>query len=678
VVSDTGGERLLAAYRLQLGPHLDLDGAAALVPYLRELGVSHVYLSPIMRAREGSTHGYDVVDPREVAPALGGEAALERLAAAGLPVLLDIVPNHMAVDDANPFWSDPELRRRYFDIDPVTGRHRRFFDVDELAGVRVEDPEVFATTHRAVRRLIERGLVAGVRVDHVDGLADPAEYLIRLARLGVPIWVEKILAEDEPLPDWPVAGTTGYEHAAAATAAFVDPAAEGAFTGLWHELAGDERGFAEVAHEARREQAGGPFAQDVAALERMAGIGGLEEAVASLEVYRTYVAPSRGEISRHDREVIASVAAPEQVRAALLLRERGHDELVRRFQQTTPAIAAKGVEDTALYRYLRLLALNEVGAHPSRFGASVAETHARLAGLVASHPESIATSTTHDTKRSADVRARLAALSTAPDEWAAAVRRWREEHADLRPRPDAPDAVDEYLVHQTLVGAWPIGADRLEGYLTKALREAKRRTAWVAGDPGYERAVIDFALALGDRPAYVASLEALLARIGPAAEAASLGQALIRLTGGGPPDVYQGDEDDYLALVDPDNRRPVDWDRLRGRLAEVREGRPVPRGAAKIGLVHRALMVRKRHPEALAGAYTPLAAGEDVLAYARGSEVIAVIPVRPAGREAEVEIPAPLAGRWRNAMTGTTWRLAGPTDVGMLLGDHAVALLERI
>lgn len=668
---------MIATYRLQLGPSLDLEGARALVPYLRELGVSHLYLSPVMRAREGSTHGYDVVDPREVSPTLGGEAALERLAAAGLPIVLDIVPNHMAVDDDNPFWRDQALRRRVFDIDPETGRHRRFFDVDHLAGVRVEDPWVFATTHATLERLVGREIVRGLRVDHVDGLADPAEYLERLSGLGAPIWVEKILEDDERLPAWPVAGTTGYDLLADALSPFVDPSAEPEMTALWTEISGDHRTFGEVAREARREQAEGALAPEIGRLARLLDVSDMAGAAAALEVYRTYSVPARGELTSQDRRVIADSALPERLRAALAQRERGHDALVRLFQQTTPGVTAKGNEDTALYRHLRLTALNEVGCDPDRFGASIADTHARLGRVAVTWPRTLAATTTHDTKRSADARARIAALTSAPAEWTRLVREWRSAHTDLHEPGRGPDPVEEYLVYQTLVAAWPIGADRLEPYLTKALREAKRNTAWVDGDEAWEQEVLAFCRRLLARPQFVVSLEALLADTRAAARRAALGQTLIKLTAAGVPDIYQGDEDWLLALVDPDNRRPVDWTALRERLALVGGTRPLTPDLAKIGLVHRALMLRRRRPESFAGRYRPLRAGPGVLAYARGAEVIAVVPVRPNGVGARVDLAPDLTGRWRNLLTGASWQLAGWTPVAQLLGPLEVALLER-
>lgn len=668
----------IATYRLQMGPDMRFDDAVALVPYVRDLGASHLYLSPIMRARPGSTHGYDVVDPREVSPDLGGEEGLRRLAGAGLPLIVDIVPNHMAADDSNPFWRDPDLRARFFDIDPISGHARRFFDVDDLVGIRVEDPEVFDETHRTVRRLVEEGVLAGLRVDHVDGLADPAAYLERLASFGVPVWVEKILAADERLPDWPVDGTTGYDHLDAGLGVFVDPAAEEELTALWTELSGDPRTFEEHSEEARREQATGPLAPEVDRIGLLAPeVEDVAGAVAALPVYRTYVVPERREISAQDRLVIEGAGLPEALRRALLLQDPDREELVRRFQQTTPPVVAKGDEDTAFYRYLRMAALNEVGGHPGIFGASVAVTHRRLAALHARVPRSISTTTTHDTKRSADVRARIAALTTIPAEWAATVRRWRREHADLRRGPDGPpDAVEELLILQTLVGAWPITGERLEDYLLKAIREAKRTTAWVDGDEAWERGVLAYAHRLSERPRFVAELEDLIARTASAAEAATLGQALVKLTATGIPDLYRGDEDRFLALVDPDNRRPVDWDALRERLDRVHEG-PLTPDLAKLGLVHRALELRRRRPAAFAGAYTPLEAGPDLLAYARGTEVVAAVPPRPAGARAVVAVPEELRGEWRNVLTGAESRLGASAPFADLAGEMAVVLLER-
>src|SRR5436190_9905178 len=275
-----------ATYRLQLTPSFGFAEARAVVPYLRDLGVSHLYLSPVLQAREGSTHGYDVVDPTRVSDALGGDDGLRALSGAGLGVVLDVVPNHMATDDANPFWRDPELRARFFDIDPATGLHRRFFDIDHLAGVRQEDPEVFATTHAKVLELGAEGL----RIDHPDGLADPLGYLERLRDGGARrVWVEKIVDPGERLrADWPVSGTTGYEFLNDVCALFVDPAAEGLLTRLYAELTGERREFGAIAREAKLEPARGTFAREVEWLERLWPYAPADaaEALSSLPGYR--------------------------------------------------------------------------------------------------------------------------------------------------------------------------------------------------------------------------------------------------------------------------------------------------------------------------------------------------------------------------------------------------------
>jgi (1->4)-alpha-D-glucan 1-alpha-D-glucosylmutase len=267
-VSTGRARSLRATYRLQLTPDFGFAAAQGLVPYLRDLGVSHLYLSPSLQARHGSTHGYDVIDPTRLSEDLGGEAAFRALVAeaqaAGLGIVLDIVPNHMATDDHNRFWTDPELRSRFFDIDEVTGRWRRFFDIDDLAGVRQEDPEVFEETHRLVLSLVHEGLVDALRIDHPDGLADPQQYLARLRDGGASVvWIEKILESGEVLRDWPVSGTVGYEFLNDVCGVFVDGSAEDAFTALWVELSQDGRPFAEVALEAKREQASGAFTPEI-------------------------------------------------------------------------------------------------------------------------------------------------------------------------------------------------------------------------------------------------------------------------------------------------------------------------------------------------------------------------------------------------------------------------------
>ena len=605
-----------ATYRLQLTPDFGFAAARRVVPYLRDLGVSHLYLSPVLQARSGSTHGYDVVDPREVSRELGGEAELRALCSAGLGVILDVVPNHMAVGDENPFWRDRELRARFFDWDAESGWYRRFFTIDELAGVRVEDPEVFATTHAKVFELLDDGLVQGLRIDHPDGLADPRGYL---ERLPGPAWVEKILEPGESLRDWPVEGTTGYEFANDVTALFVDPRGEERLTALYEELTGESRTFAEVAHAAKLELARNDFRREFGKLRELFDHPGLEAAAASLAVYRTYVEPWSGRVDEADRAALAEL--PDDLRSILLLEEPGHEEFVRRFQQTTGPVMAKGVEDTAFYRWLRLTALNEVGGNPDRFSLTVDELHRANLEREARFPEHLLATQTHDTKRSGDVRARLAALAAMPDEWAAAVRRWR--------RLDDPH--EDYLLWQTLVGAWPIGIERIQDYMQKALREAKRNTNWIEPDEGHELRVREaIALVLEDLPE---GFEALAARVAEAGRRISLGMTLLKLISPGVPDLYQGDELESLNLVDPDNRRPVDYEVRRRLLA----GDP----PAKLELIRRALALRARRE---LGSYQPLEAGRDALAFSRGEDVVAAVGVHGPAR---IRLPA---GRWRDVL----------------------------
>src|SRR3954464_9594232 len=474
-----------APYRLMFSEDFRFADARALVPYLRDLGVSHLYLPPSFQAREGSTHGYDVVDPGRISDELGGEAEFLGLCAdaraAGLGVILDIVPNHMAADDANRYWAAPELRRKYFDVDDETGFHRRFFDIDHLAGVRMEDPEVFEETHRLALRLVPDGPVDGLRIAHPDGLADPAGYLERLAAGGAEhVWVEKILDPGERLRDWPIDGTVGYEFLNDVCALFIDPAGEAPLTDLWVEISGDDRRFGELAFEAKLEQARTTFAPEVERLLRDAPsrVTGLERALASFPVYRTYVEPWSGRVEAADREAIAEAGLPGSMAALLELETPGWDAFVTRFQQTTPPVMAKGVEDTAFYRYARLLALNDVGGDPSRFSLSVDAFHRANAERAERFPRNLLVTQTHDTKRSGDVRARIGALAGMADEFAAHTRTWLNACRSLT-SGGAPTAVEQHFIFQTLLGVWPITPERLEQYLEKAMREAKQHTNWV-------------------------------------------------------------------------------------------------------------------------------------------------------------------------------------------------------
>jgi (1->4)-alpha-D-glucan 1-alpha-D-glucosylmutase len=576
-------------FRLQLNDRFGFDAAREVaLPYARELGISHLYLSPSLQAQHGSTHGYDVTDPTRISEDLGGEDAFRGLCdaahSAGLGVVLDIVPNHMAANEREtPLWRDPEQRARFFDYDPATGWYRRFFDVDELAGVRVEDPGVFEVTHRKVLQLVGDGHVDGLRIDHPDGLANPREYLQRLRDAGVTrVWVEKILEPGEPLRDWPVEGTTGYEFANDVTALFVHPAGETPLTELYAELTGERRAFPELAHEAKLEQARTTFAQEFERLRALVPLDGLEEAAASLHVYRTYVEADRVE----DEDRKACAALPGDLCRVVLGFEQ--PEFVTRWQQTTGPVMAKGVEDTAFYRYFRLTALNEVGGNPARFSLSPSEFHEAAIARLERHPLQLLASQTHDTKRAGDVRARIGALAGMSERWAERVRRWRELTGGM----DDPN--EEYLVWQTLVGAWPIVPSRLELYLEKALREGKRNTNWLHPNERHEARVKRFVRSLYENQEFLDDFEPFAQEVAAAGAHASLGALLLRLTSPGLPDIYQGDAFWSLNLVDPDNRRGVDWRRHRQALAEEKPRRET----TKLHLIRRVLRVRAELPEA--------------------------------------------------------------------------------
>jgi (1->4)-alpha-D-glucan 1-alpha-D-glucosylmutase len=674
-----------ATYRLQLTPDFGFAAAARRIPYLRDLGISHLYLSPSLQARAGSTHGYDVVDPTRISEDLGGESAFRELVsaahAARLGVVLDIVPNHMASDDANRFWTDPQLRERFFDVDPATGRHRRFFDIDDLVGVRQEDPEVFEETHRLVLALVREGLIDALRIDHPDGLTDPLQYFERLREGGAEtVWIEKILEASEPLREWPVSGTVGYEFLNDVCALFVDSSAEETFSALWQSLSGDARDFAEVAAEAKLEQATTTFTPEMERLAALAptdgGVEALARGVASFPVYRTYVRPDVREVGAADREAVAEATAmPADVAEMLLLERPAPTEFVSRFQQTTPPVVAKGVEDTAFYRYGRLLALCDVGGDPGRFGIPAEQFHDANAERARRFPEAMLTTMTHDTKRSSDVRARITALTWIPDEWSQAVRSWLSATDELRSDDGAPDDLERYFLFQTLAGAWPIEPERIEGYMEKALREAKRNTNWVDQNAAWESAVLGFCRALYSHEAFLSEFKPFVARLTRLGEAVALRTVALKLTSPGVPDIYQGDEMPLRALVDPDNRRPVDWEWNEAMLARL-EGGSAPGATAdtrKLWLTKRLLGLRLRRRDAFApgSSYEPLDGGPDVLAFMRGGDVVVAVATRPSAPAGSLTVPA---GTWQDVLRGGT---AGSWALPDLLDEHGIAVLKR-
>jgi (1->4)-alpha-D-glucan 1-alpha-D-glucosylmutase len=616
-----------ATYRLQLTPEFGFAQARELVPYLRDLGVSHLYLSPSLQARKGSQHGYDVVDPLHISEDLGGEEEFRRLAGDGLGVILDIVPNHMAAVDENPFWRDTDLRQMFFDVDMRTGFHRRFFDVGELGGVKQEEWEVFWATHAKVIELVRAGVVDGVRVDHPDGLANPTQYFGRLHEAGVEhIWAEKILEPGEELRPWPVEGTTGYEFLNDVMALCVNRDAAEAFTENYESYTGDTRRYDHIAALSKLEVAVNIFEPELRRLHQELEIENLPLALASFQVYRTYIQPAEGVVEDADRAEIDRANLSEELRRILFLEEPGAEEFVVRLQQTTGPVMAKGVEDTAFYRYFRLSALNEVGGSPERFGISVDQFHEANAKRAERFPNHLLTTYTHDTKRSPDVRARIVALTWMAEEWQERLEAWR---AALGPLPDARE---ELLVLQTLVGALPIARARLDGYLQKALREGKVNTNWLSPNEDHERAVQAWAA----RAAALLSRDPFLARVRAVGRRLALAQLLLKLTSPGVPDIYRGDELEDRSLVDPDNRRPVNWDARRRALDRVRRHGASGARDLKLHVIRRTLALRAERAAAFAGGYDPVEAGPGVCAFVRGGDVYVAAAVEP---HANVEVP---------------------------------------
>jgi (1->4)-alpha-D-glucan 1-alpha-D-glucosylmutase len=822
----------VATYRLQFHKGFRFDDASALVPYLARLGVSHVYASPFLKARPGSVHGYDVVDPRRINPEIGSEASLNRLLRKldthGMGMVLDVVPNHMGVLHAdNPWWQDVLEKGRasryakFFDIDwspgkvllPVLGSHygealdkgeirlvkergewkiayydyrfplkkgsrqgkiedslalhrlleqqhyrlafwrvasdeinyRRFFEIAELAAVCVEDEEVFDELHVLIKRLARKPGVDGVRVDHPDGLADPRTYLERLGTLFErPAWVlvEKILADHEALPaDWPVHGTTGYRYANLLTGLFVDAAAEARFDRVYRRFTGEQRSFAELEHASRILVMSTTLAAELDRLAaRLARIAAgnrrtqdytqsglrkaLAETAARFPVYRSYVS-ERG-VSGTDRRYIewaakaarraSRIADPgifDFVRDVLTLdvappagaRRRAMLGFAMRFQQFTAPVVAKGDEDTAFYRYQRLLALNEVGGNPRNFGLSLKAFHAASEDRARRWPFTMLGTSTHDTKRSEDSRARLAVLSELSSAWRLALRRWsllnRSRRAEIE-GVAAPSRGDEYHFYQALIAIWPAESpqalrERLKAYMLKAVREAKQHSSWINPDLEYEAALERFVVESLRNELFLKDLREVMPRLVHLGMLVGLSQALLKVASPGVPDYYQGTELWDFSLVDPDNRRPVDFD-LRKKLLGEKSNllKNLSDGRAKLHIIREGLRVRRKLPQLFHGArYMPLYADggmeDKVCAFSLSDgkdTVIAVAPRLFASLLREGQ-PAPMGegvwgesalilpqGDYLNALTG---KRAGDGRQRMrdLLADFPVALLVQ-
>jgi (1->4)-alpha-D-glucan 1-alpha-D-glucosylmutase len=606
--------------------------------------------------------------------------------------------------------------------------YRRFFDVHTLVGLRMEDERVFADTHELILRWLADGAVDGVRVDHPDGLRDPKEYFERLRRAAPEAWIvaEKILEPGEALPeDWPIDGTTGYDFMNRAGGLFVDPPGQEPLTDLVREVTGESADWAGLVREKKLLVLTELLASDVNRLAEVFLLvcerhrrhrdytrfelrQALAEVAACFPVYRTYARAETGEVSPEDRRhVDTAIAAakahrpdldPELLdffRGILVLEVRGEpeSELVMRFQQLTSPAMAKGVEDTAFYNFHRLTSLNEVGGSPGDFGVSPERFHQECRDAQRRWPRAMLSTSTHDTKRSEDVRLRISLLSEVPEAWAETVRRWFERNARHRGGlgDRGMDRNAEYLLYQTLVGAWPLSAERACIYMEKAVREAKAHTSWTRQEPEYEQAVRDFVAALLADPEFIAELEAFLAPLIDPARIHSLAQTLLKLTAPGIPDFYQGTELWDLSLVDPDNRRPVDYDLRRRLLSELKADltpeeilRRMDDGLPKLWVTHQGLQLRRRLPQAFGpdGAYEPLriegGRSSHAVGFVRGGEVVVVVPrlvVRLGGdwKDTAVDLPP---GRWRNELTGEEVE-GGSQPVADLLARFPVALLAR-
>jgi (1->4)-alpha-D-glucan 1-alpha-D-glucosylmutase len=793
-----------ATYRLQLHAGFGFADAARIVGYLAGLGVTHLYLSPILQAAPGSMHGYDVVDHTRVSDDLGGAAGLDLLAATahehGLGIVVDIVPNHMAVPTPvylnRPLWTvlrdgrtsaaagwfdvdwdlcdgrfglpilggplsevlaareltltthgDEPVIRYYEQVLPVgTGTtggsvadvlarqhyvladwrakeahlsYRRFFDVDTLIGIRVERPEVFEASHALLIDLHRSGVVDGFRVDHPDGLADPQGYLDQLQRATGGAWVvvEKILTGDEQLPgSWACAGTTGYDAIKVVTQALAPPVGP-AMTRRWVGAGGDPD-LPSVEVEAKRQVVDQLLAPELARLVRgadaartskvdpapvPAGVdsvalrAALAELLVNSDVYRAYIRPGHPVTADSaarlagmaDRARRARPDISEAVNAAVAL--VGHEaatgnvawhDLVVRFQQTTGPVMAKGVEDTTFYRWHRMLAFNEVGGDP------LALDEPGPAGLYAwarrqqrASPHGMTGLSTHDTKRSEDVRSRLLAVAEDLDGWDAV---WRPLRAEARRVcVDEPTA---YLMAQTVLGTWPIDDDRLFAYVQKAVREAKLHTSWTAPDEDYEDRVRTLAGAATSADGPIRPVvQDVLAANAEGIRALTLGTKLLQLVLPGVADTYQGTELVDLSLVDPDNRRPVDFDERMSRLRALNEGEP-PRDLddEKLLVTMETVRLRRRVPAAFAddAHVAPLAStSQHAVGLVRGGRVAAVATREPRAlartgwQEATLAIPA---GIWHERLADRPFEVDGELPLGDLLDAMPVALLERV
>ena len=601
--------------------------------------------------------------------------------------------------------------------------YRRFFNVPDLAGLREEDEKVFEAAHQLIRRWTQNGWIDGLRVDHPDGLYDPGQYLERLRQLAPKAWIvaEKILLSGESIPDsWPISGTTGYDFLNEVAALFVDPKGEMPFTHSYVAFTGETPDYTAVVIEKKRHVLNTMFTAEVKRLtwllaqiaseheksksfipDELSAV--IVEWAAALPVYRTYVQSATGaneaDIARIERTTEAakkqrpgiSPVLFDLVRDVLLLRMRGDKEsqFVGAFQQLTGPAMAKGMEDTACYCFNRLIALNEVGGDPGTFGQDTGRFHEKCRQRLESWPDSMLTTSTHDTKRSEDVRARICLLSEIPERWFATVQAWSAMTERYR-HQGQPDRNMEYFYYQTLVGAWPITAERVLPYMEKAACESQQFTAWNHRNPGYDRALRHYVAASLEDTEFTRAVAEFVASLEEAGKVNSLAQTLIKLTAPGVPDIYQGCESWDWSLVDPDNRRPVDFE-YRGRLLseadkfsaqEVWQRRET--GLPKLWMIRRTLAFRRQHPDVFGASagYQPLqgrgSEAEHVVGFMRGHAAIVVAPrlvLRLNGNWGDTVLELP-DGDWWNKLTEEGVMIK-PTTVASLLRNFPVALLVR-
>jgi (1->4)-alpha-D-glucan 1-alpha-D-glucosylmutase len=604
--------------------------------------------------------------------------------------------------------------------------YRRFFDVNSLIGLRMERPHVFDATHCRIFEWIDSGVLDGIRVDHPDGLRDPKQYFDRLRSRAQEAWIigEKILEPGEFLrQSWPIDGTTGYDFLNVCNNLLVSSEGLREFSAIYREFTGNAEEFEEMAHEKKLAVEQEALGSDVNRLAsqfveicegnrdrrdytRAEIRRAIREVAACFSIYRTYVVAERNELTDEDRhEIETAVAQAKENRTdidpglfdfiadVLTLRHRGalESEFLLRFQQFTSPVMAKGVEDTVFYCFNRMIGLNEVGGAPANDGMTIEEFHAYCAKMQSTFPLTMNTLSTHDTKRGDDVRARLAALTEIAGRWRTALQRWSRMNAGFKTN-NHPDRNTEYLLYQTLIGAWPISQERMLAYMEKATREAKEQTAWTQQNKEFEDALRNFIQRILNSSEFLNDLETMVARVNHAGRINSLSQSLLRYTAPGVPDTYQGGELWDYRLVDPDNRTPVDYQLRQSMLSELQQGmhpekimQRVESGLPKLWVAHRALTLRRSHPEWFgdqADYQTLLANGAKaghVLGYVRAASVAVVVPRWNINRGdswagSTIDLPP---GQWRNLLTGDLLQ-GGRLRIQSLLSRFPVALLERV